>query len=241
MRFIAHQLILNPACWIVLGLVLGAWGQWRDRRWLSYMLLGSIFFLLPKPIDELIHQYERSFPNWETHQTPAPYIVVLGAGGTPDPALTKLQQLSGSPLFRVMQGISIAKALPEATLVFSSAGRPGYPSQASMYAAFAKEWGIAETRLDTIPTPTITREEAEHFKARFPEATTVILVSSALHQPRAKRLFERQGLRVIPAPSDYTIRRHPAGNRYEWVPSLQSLQRWNSYLHEKIGMLLLDY
>lgn len=37
------------------------------------------------------------------------------------------------------------------------------------------------------------------------EIDEIILVTSALHMPRALALFEAQGLAVIPAPTDYTI------------------------------------
>ena len=37
------------------------------------------------------------------------------------------------------------------------------------------------------------------------EIDEIILVTSALHMPRALALFEAQGLTVIPAPTDYTI------------------------------------
>jgi uncharacterized SAM-binding protein YcdF (DUF218 family) len=33
----------------------------------------------------------------------------------------------------------------------------------------------------------------------------ILLVTSAMHMPRAKALFEAQGLTVIPAPVDYTV------------------------------------
>jgi len=33
----------------------------------------------------------------------------------------------------------------------------------------------------------------------------VLLVTSAMHMPRSVRVFERQGLEVIPAPTDYTV------------------------------------
>lgn len=38
---------------------------------------------------------------------------------------------------------------------------------------------------------------------------TVILVTSALHMPRARRTFERMGLRVIPAPTDFEVINEP--------------------------------
>jgi len=33
----------------------------------------------------------------------------------------------------------------------------------------------------------------------------ILLVTSAMHMPRSVRVFERQGLEVIPAPTDYTV------------------------------------
>jgi len=35
--------------------------------------------------------------------------------------------------------------------------------------------------------------------------TEIILVTSAMHMPRSVALFEKQGLHVIPAPTDFTI------------------------------------
>jgi uncharacterized SAM-binding protein YcdF (DUF218 family) len=37
------------------------------------------------------------------------------------------------------------------------------------------------------------------------EVTEIILVTSAMHMPRAKALFEKQGISVIPAPVDFTV------------------------------------
>lgn len=40
---------------------------------------------------------------------------------------------------------------------------------------------------------------------REENVNTVLLITSAMHMPRAVKLFEAQGLTVIPAPTDYTV------------------------------------
>jgi uncharacterized SAM-binding protein YcdF (DUF218 family) len=56
------------------------------------------------------------------------------------------------------------------------------------------------------------------------EITEVILVTSAMHMPRAKALFEKQGIEVIPAPVDYTI----------------TEQNWQSVFRPSLGEFLIN-
>ena len=165
--------------------------------------------------------------------------MVLGSGGTPDAALSPTQRLSHGSLWRCTQGVELWKQIPEAKLVFSSAGRPGYISQAEIYAEAARSWGVPDSVIRVVTTPLNTQEEARDFVASFPEAKAVILVTSALHIPRAKKIFEKQGVEVIPAPSDFRVKRHPAGEGFGWVPSLKAMLMWKGYMHEKVGILLL--
>jgi uncharacterized SAM-binding protein YcdF (DUF218 family) len=56
------------------------------------------------------------------------------------------------------------------------------------------------------------------------EITEVILVTSAMHMPRAKALFEKQGLTVIAAPADFTI----------------TEQNWQNLFHPSFGELVIN-
>jgi uncharacterized SAM-binding protein YcdF (DUF218 family) len=60
-----------------------------------------------------------------------------------------------------------------------------------------------------------------------------------MHIPRAKKVFENQGLEVITAPSDYRIKLHPDGTRFSWIPSLDAMQMWAEYVKEKVGALMI--
>lgn len=77
------------------------------------------------------------------------------------------------------------------------------------------------------------------------DISEVILVTSAIHMPRSKALFEKQGITVIPAPTDFTITEQnwrSAFNPYlgEFVihlmPSASALNLTTNVLKEYIGM-----
>lgn len=65
------------------------------------------------------------------------------------------------------------------------------------------DWGIPETDIDLIPG-TNTSEEANAIKELLGEkpASTVGLLTSAWHLPRAMRLLRAEGLELVPIPSD---------------------------------------
>ncbi len=79
------------------------------------------------------------------------------------------------------------------------------------------------------------------------EIEEIILVTSAMHMPRAKALFEAQGLTVIPAPVDYTVTEQNwqsimKPNFGEFVinllPSTSALGLTTNALKEYLGLLV---
>lgn len=75
----------------------------------------------------------------------------------------------------------------------------------------------------------------------------IVLVTSAMHMPRAKALFEEQGISVIPAPVDFTVTEQGWENIFKpsWqevliylLPNESSLGLTTNVLKEYIGMLV---
>lgn len=64
----------------------------------------------------------------------------------------------------------------------------------------------------------------------------VVLVTHALHMPRAAMLFERQGMEVLPAPTAFWTapRDHALGR---WLPEAEALLLSTRILHEQLGLL----
>ena len=62
----------------------------------------------------------------------------------------------------------------------------------------------------------------------------ILLVTSAYHMRRALALFERQGLTVVPAPTDYQqLVAKPAVPG--WLPTVGALHQTTDALHEIVG------
>lgn len=70
----------------------------------------------------------------------------------------------------------------------------------------------------------------------------VLLVTSAFHMRRAQRLFERQGLDVVPFPVDFQSRGVWAGSLWrdptQWLPSARALDDSSRALRELLGRIV---
>jgi len=78
-------------------------------------------------------------------------------------------------------------------------------------------------------------EEAEAVQAVVGTDVTIV-VTSAIHAPRAMALMRHRGVRAIPAPVDFLVRTHQLNLRdCLWGPG--PLDANTSALHEKLGML----
>ncbi|WP_209329428.1 YdcF family protein [Lunatimonas salinarum] len=244
MRIFAHNFLINPAFWLVALLILVAWFSWKGRRSLSILALAMLPLFFP------------AFPkwiigNWEQEIQPLRYladgmnglpILVLGAGATVDERLSPVQQLHISARLRLIEGCRIWQQTPISNLVVSGSGLPGFISQAEIYAQAAAELGVKVEKIQIVPTPQTTYEEALHFKEKFPHYDSLILVTSSLHMRRAKRLFESQGLHVIPSPHHliHTLDSNRRLTSY-LVPSIEGINLWAMVLHEWMGMLTLGW
>jgi uncharacterized SAM-binding protein YcdF (DUF218 family) len=60
-----------------------------------------------------------------------------------------------------------------------------------------------------------------------------LLITSASHMYRSMRIFQKQGLEVIPLPVDYQT-----ANTLQWTvfDLVDGAQNWNKLIHEIIGL-----
>lgn len=105
----------------------------------SKVLFVAFALVMTSPLSSyLTYQQEREYQVLQDLPQHAEAILVLGSGGVPEVGLTAVQRLDHAALQRTLEGIRLWKLNPEKLLIFSSQGRPGYPSQASLYANVAK-------------------------------------------------------------------------------------------------------
>lgn len=68
----------------------------------------------------------------------------------------------------------------------------------------------------------------------------ILLVTSALHMPRALRLFEATDLAVVPAPADFEVFDRDNAHPLRWLPDAQALADSSRAYKEYLGTWLLQ-
>ena len=65
----------------------------------------------------------------------------------------------------------------------------------------------------------------------------VVLITSAMHMPRARKIFERTGYEIIPYPANYEEIDMNFSVEDYFIPDLDTLTSWQRFLKEVIGAL----
>ena len=97
--------------------------------------------------------------------------------------------------------------------------------------------GIPTEKLFVTKDVENTAEEAVAVSALISPSKRIILVTSAFHMYRAKRLFEKQGFEVIPYKVDYKSGRNKEMTILEFLPSADYLKTTEIGIREIIGRL----
>jgi len=166
-----------------------------------------------------------------------PMVLVLGAGKVSDPSLDPLKQLSNTVLCRLIEGIRIYQKADSAILITSgSSGRHSLTSQARVVAQAAIELGVSPSDTLELSNTNSTEEEALQYYKRFGTSRSLILVTSAIHMPRAMYLFQQLGVYPIPAPTDFLVKVDPESSKNWWLPSIKKLSMMDDVIHEYVGL-----
>ena len=170
----------------------------------------------------------------------AAFVAVLGGGHGDAAALPAGQRLSPSARARLVEGLRIALALPDAWLVLSGPRndpyhpRPSDLTHARTLADAAVELGFPRERIVEIDTARDTAEEIDAIRLLAGDER-VALVTSAWHLPRAMKLAAAARLDAFPCPADYLGGRDERIERLAWVTwnadSLMNTTRaWREYV-----------
>jgi uncharacterized SAM-binding protein YcdF (DUF218 family) len=192
----------------------------------------------------LVHQLQSSAgPRLVADVAFAPVAVVLGgaalgAGGTqhPYPEL-------GSAADRIWHAARLYRAGKAPVLLLSGGShRPQHETEAMAMKALLMDLGVPESAL-WLETRSLTTGQNARFSAeilRHRGVDTVILVTSAMHMRRAQAEFERAGLKVHPAPTDFESAGLQATAR-DWLPSAEALDASGRAFKEWVGYLALGW
>jgi len=169
-------------------------------------------------------------------------VVVLGAGWSTDLQAPASIRLNDSASERLLEGLRLLAALPEARLVVSGGTRQANRLPMVLgYAEAAQALGVDPARIVALDTPTDTAQEAYAVRNVLAEGERFFLVTSASHMPRSVRHFQRAGLDPIPAPTRFKTGREPSSALRYWLPSAGELRKTERAVYEYLGLWALEW
>ena len=250
---------LLPLLLLPLGvaLLLLLWGTLRGSRWPASAALAVLWIFSTPLVAEglwrwLEHPYQRRsaeavFASAALAPARPQAVVVLGGGrhAAPGPARTS----EWNDADRFFGGLEAYQQLRQqgqrVRLIFTGGWwptQPQLPPEGDVLRQRAQSLGIPATDLASTARVRNTAEEARRVAAMLPPGSSVVLVTSAFHMPRARRLFERAGLQVLPYPVDFQARGawagHPLADPLNYIPSAGGLGSSSGALREALGRTL---
>ena len=151
---------------------------------------------------------------------------------------------------RFLAGIDLYKANKSNRLIFTGGINPlssDLPPEGDIYIKEAISMGLPKEDLFTTYPVNNTLQEAKAIKKllndEFPPLiqNRIILVTSAFHMKRAKKVFESEGISVQPYPVDFKSSKSfisSLHNPLNWMPSSSSLNKSSIGIREIIGRFI---
>lgn len=227
----------------VLALIAGM-GRWRKLGWVLGCLAVAWLYLWSTPWLSMHARatIESAYPaRLAIDVEVAPVAVVLGGGiASPAPPVRFMPDL-GSAADRVWFAAQLFHAGKVERIVLSGGvdSRIGGLSEAESMRIFIRDLGVPDAAIHLESTSINTRQNAEHVGQLLNDwgVDRLLLVTSALHMPRAMRQFEAQGLVVFPAATDHEAL-DTAWDIRKLLPDSDSLDGSGRAIKEWIGFWL---
>jgi uncharacterized SAM-binding protein YcdF (DUF218 family) len=169
------------------------------------LLIAAIGFL---PVGEMLAQpLEGRFPAWTPAQGPPSGMIVLGGVINPSLSVARGQVALNDAAERLTSAVALAFEYPDARIVFSSGnaeligGRP----EGDFAMGFLTSLGVAPNRVAVETQSRNTEENALYVKRLIAPkpGERWLLITSAMHMPRAMGTFRQAGFPVSAYPVDY--------------------------------------
>jgi len=240
MYALLKSLLLPPG--MLFLLLLGGLIWWR-RRFVGRALVfaaASGLLLLSLPIfSNILMEGLEPYPalTGETIRAAgADAIVVLGAGRRTQAAEYGGDTVGPLTLQRIRYGAWLQRRSGLPLILSGGAEREeARPLAELMRETLENEFGASVLAVENASGDTRDNARMSADVLRGLDFERVFLVSHAWHLPRAVAAFERAGVRVIPAPTDFGHDRDPQLLAVDFMPSSQAFRQSYFALHEYLG------
>ena len=212
-----------------------------------FCLLAGVIILVvtssPMVASQLAASLENQYPPKPIESSPNAKVIVVLGGVIRMPVKPRLEVELVESSDRILHAFRLFQA-GKAPTIFISAGNilkiDDRESEAFYISRLLVEWGIPENVIAKAGYSRSTRENAMETHAYLDDSKLldepVLLVTSAIHMPRAVKTFEKSGINVIPSTTDIIAAGALVPDFINWLPSLGALNIFTKAWHEYLGL-----
>lgn len=244
-----------PLTWIIgciaTALVL-AWLPYSPRRqqWLRLLLVVGflLLFLTGAPIVSysVMSILEGWYPTSQPLAGHVGAIVVLGGGMREQGTLRPTVELSDESRHRTLCGIELYQQQAAPILLMTGGDARVFgdgPREAPAMKDWAVKLGVPPEAVMIEERARTTYENAIGTRQVLGQISSILLVTSAYHIPRATALFKKQGFDVTPYACGFHARHHLTEmlsdlSILDFLPNSKAFQRMTEGVEEASGLLL---
>ena len=214
---------------------------YRKNASLGFLFVSVVtFWIFTTPIvsSYMLVSLEQKFLPVPVHESPAADAIVVLGGSLAIPESPRLEvELTGNS-DRILHAARLYRA-GKAPVVIATGGASNSTPEAYVMKVLLKEWGVSEENI-VIETESLnTFQNAVNTKPLLDKRglESVLLVTSAIHMPRALATFQTLGINVIPSPTDYIQEDRKDHDITDFLPDLDSLGKTSLVIKEYLGLL----
>jgi len=213
----------------------------KNARWLLYVFALVYLLSIPAVSDFVIKPLENAYPQPAVSELKDAQAIVILAGGSYDavPDFDGAGQNSESTTVRLAAGLRLHRALHLPMVLSGGRLFDDTDTEANLEYRFLRACGVEDRYLIKEDRSRNTAENAKFVKPiyRQQEFNKVILVTSAFHMPRSVALFQREGMQVIPYPTDYKTDKKLRLHAFAFTPSADCVYHSSIAMKEYLGLL----
>ncbi|MDB4303295.1 YdcF family protein [Desulfosarcina sp.] len=202
----------------------------------------TVLWLTSTPMfaDYLGLTLERQYPPVSVEETPTADVIVVLGGAVGGPERPRITVDLSDATDRVLHTARLYRAGNAPVVLISGGGIPWLGSdipEAGSIQTLLEEWGVPGTSIIAEAASRNTYENAVLSKALLVERglQRVLLVTSALHMPRALATFQSAGIDAVPAATDFTVTYKDQRTVIDFLPDAEALSRTTHAIKEYVG------
>lgn len=233
------KILLSPVLQLVICaalLCLATWLQWQHRHKIAAACLLFMLLLTNKPLADLLARpLEMQYPPFAGN--PPANIIVLGCNHAEASFLPLSSQPEICSVSRLIEAAQLWHRNPAAIVHLSGTIAQRKIAHTEVGRQFLLALGVPDSQIRRYPQAQNTHEELAVF-ASVLQQQPAVLVTSAMHMPRAMRWAHFYQLQMAAAPTHFLVRQdHGPADWSGWLPRLSALETYQYLFYEYAGLL----